>query len=249
MGYFHHSNGHTKLPNQGFNSFLLSLSKKIQFKTSEPNIIDKDFSPKTTKTNYYSVSFGAGINALSIPEIFNNKQPVYSLSISRGKILNNTFKIGFGAYYNFYRHYYDYISNNESLVQDGREFNYLKSYPIWNASVLGVFANGELILNHIGIDVRLGLNIFKPAYKIDRRINQGWYFFPRNFEADSGLPLGEFDTQFYLKRYISSRLGLNYYIFSTNKMPKHNFFFGIHINTNLGQADFTENEHGIYSYV
>ena len=33
LGYVHHSNGHTRLPNQGLNSFLASISAKIDSKT------------------------------------------------------------------------------------------------------------------------------------------------------------------------------------------------------------------------
>jgi hypothetical protein len=181
-----------------------------------------------------------GINSLSIPDPFNDAGLVSRTSLDYGKILNSNFKFGVGAYYNFYEHYYNYISNNESLVQEGREFESLKDAPTWNASALGISINGELLLNHIGIDARVGFNIHKPAYKIDKRINQGWYFFPREFPADSGYPLGELDTEYKLKRYISTRLGLNYYLISTSKMPRHNVFVGAHINANLGQADFTE---------
>ena len=31
VGYFHHSNGHTKFPNQGLNSFLFSVSKQSNY--------------------------------------------------------------------------------------------------------------------------------------------------------------------------------------------------------------------------
>lgn len=241
LGFFHHSNGHTLLPNQGLNSVLFSVSKPliaVKSKSFDDDKSKKIKSPETLK--YFSFRSGLGISSLSIPEPFNDKELVNTVSIGFGKIFNKNYKVGIGAYYNFYKHYYNYISNNESMVQDGREFENLKSNPSWNATAIGVSMNGELLLNHIGMEMRVGFNIHKPAYKIDRRINQGWYFFPRSFEVEDGYPLAELDTKYKLKRYISSRIGLKYYLFSMNKPPKHNIVFGAHINANFGQADFTE---------
>lgn len=241
LGFFHHSNGHTRLPNQGLNSVLVSLSKPLANRIGISDTYPKSYNAKESKSaNFFSFQTGLGINSLSIPQPFNDRGLVSGTSFDYGKILNKNFKLGIGAYYIFYEHYYDYISNNESLVQDGREFESLKTSPAWNASALGLSANGELLLNHIGIEARIGFNIHKPAYKIDKRVNQGWYFFPRSFPADSGYPLGELNTKYKLKRFISTRLGLNYYLISTQKLPKHNLFIGAHINANLGQADYTE---------
>jgi hypothetical protein len=241
LGFFHHSNGHTRLPNQGLNSVLVSFSKPLINRTGNSEKQAMPTKTEKSKTaNYFSFQSGLGINSLSIPEPFNDKGLVSRTSFDYGKILSKNIKVGVGAYYIFYEHYYNYISNNESLVQDGREFESLKNAPAWNASALGISANGELLLNHFSIEARVGFNIHKPAYRIDKRINQGWYFFPRSFPADSGYPLGEFNTKYKLKRFISTRLGLNYHLISNHKLPKHNVFIGAHINANLGQADYTE---------
>jgi hypothetical protein len=241
LGFFHHSNGHTRLPNQGINSALVSVSKPLFSSSNDDSISLNSYDSEEFRTRtYLSIQTSYGDNSLSIPFPFNENGLVSRTSIDYGKILNPNLKLGIGAYYTFYEHYYKYISNNESMVQEGREFESLKDNPTWNASAIGVSVNGELLLNHIGIEARIGFNIHKPAYKIDTRINQGWYFFPREFPIDSGYPLGELDTEYKLKRFISTRLGLNYYLISTREMPKHNVFFGAHINANLGQADFTE---------
>lgn len=52
--------------------------------------------------------------------------------------------------------------------------------------------------------------------------------------------LGELDWYYELKRAISSRLGLNFYLFNTQDAPRQIVFLGIHINGNLGQADFND---------
>lgn len=245
IGYSHHSNGHTRLPNQGVNSFLLSLSADL--KSNFANTSDEIDINRYTRSSYSYLSLrsGYGINVLS--GAYNDKKGIYTVSGAYGKVLNNTFRIGIGAYYRFYQHYYDYIEGNESLVQDGREFESFKMNPGWNASNIGIYLNGEFLLNHFGIDLGIGYNLHKPAYKIDWRINQGWDNTPR--EIPEYWMLGEFDSKFKLKHAILTRMGLKYYLIGTTKAPKNNLYLGFHINANLGQADFTELSLGyVYSF-
>ncbi|MDC8004534.1 acyloxyacyl hydrolase [Aureisphaera galaxeae] len=239
IGYFHHSNGHTRLPNQGLNSFLLSVSADIKSKKAmqEPVsflALERSIYP------YLSFRGGYGINVLGKPEPFNDKKPVYTFAGEYGKVINNTYKLGVGFYYRYYEHYFDYINDNESLVQDGREFESLRDAPVWNASALGVYGSGEILLNHVGLEVQIGLNIHKPAYKIDWRLNQGWAFIPREIPVDNNFVLGEFDTKFRVKHLVSSRMGMKYYLWGTKEHRRNNVYVGFHINSNGGQADFTD---------
>lgn len=238
LGYSHHSNGHMRLLNQGYNSFLVSLSADIK---NPLNISDNTTSkvlPTYSETvyNYFSLRSGLGQNVFALA--FNDKKNVYTIAGEYGRVYNNTFKIGIGFYYRFYQHYYDYIAGNESLVQPGREFDYFKSNPWYYASNLAFTVQGEIFLNHFGIDLQLGYNLHKPAYKIDWRINQGWDNPPR--ELPTTWVLGEYDAAFKKKNRISSRLGLKYYLIGMEAAPKNNFYVGAHLNANLGQADFTE---------
>lgn len=239
IGYFHHSNGHTRLPNQGLNSFLLSVSAAIKTKKA----LETPPSFTTLERSVYpyiSVHGGYGINVLGKPDPFNDKKPVYTFSGEYGKVINNTYKLGVGFYYRYYEHYFDYIDGNESLVQEGREFESFRDSPVWNASALGVYGSGEILLNHVGLEVEIGLNIHKPAYKIDWRLNQGWSFIPREIPPDNNFVLGEFDTKFRIKHLVSSRMGMKYYLWGTKEHRKSNVFVGFHINANGGQADFTD---------
>lgn len=238
LGYSHHSNGHTRLLNQGYNSFLVSLSADIKNPLNYPENTSVEAVPiyKETVYSYFSLRSGLGQNVFALA--FNDKENVYTIAGEYGRVYNNTFKIGVGFYYRFYQHYYDYIEGNESLVQAGREFDYFRSNPWYYASNLAVTVHGEIFLNHFGIDLQLGYNLHKPAYKIDWRINQGWDNPPR--EIPQGWLLGEFDGSFKKKSRISSRLGLKYYLIGMEKAPKNNFYVGAHLNANLGQADFTE---------
>ena len=238
LGYSHHSNGHTRLMNNGFNSFLLSLSADIKnpLNKSEENKVENIPEYKNSVYEYISIRSGIGQNVFALA--FNDKKNVYTIAGEYGKVYNNTFKVGIGFYYRFYQHYYDYIKGEESLVQPGREFDYFRSNPVYYASNFGVVLHGEVLLNHFGIDLQLGYNLHKPAYKAEWRINEGWDKTPR--EIPKSWVLGELNSKFKKKYRISSRLGLKYYFLGMEKSPKNNFFIGAHLNSNLGQADFTE---------
>lgn len=239
-GLFHHSNGHTRLPNQGFNSFLLSLSAELKgpkFKNYKENIVELPI-PERNVQNYIAIRAGIGQNVFSDVSILNDKKEVYTISAEYGKIYNKTLKLGVGAFYRVYEHYYDYIRGNEFLVRDGEEFASFRDNPWNNASNYGLFAKGELLLNHVGVELQLGVNFHKPAYKIDWRINEGWDLAPR--DIPDGWVFGEFDSKFRAKNAVSTRAGLKYYLIGTDKAPTHNLYAGAFINANLGQADFTE---------
>ena len=233
LGYAHHSNGHTRLPNQGLNSLLVSANTTFDFRKNLSHSIDKPNLPSTSQT-YISARFGIGQNVLS--EKFNTKKEVYSVAFSVGKIINKTFKLGGGFYYRYYEHYYDYIKNNEALVEE--QFPIFRDNPFGYATNFGLFGSAELLVGHFGIEFDLGLNIYKPFYKIDWQLNEGYSFV--NSNGDTVEVLGELDWYYEIKRTVSSRLGLKYYFITNNKSPKHNYYIAAHINGNLGQADFTE---------
>lgn len=247
LGYSHHSNGHTRLLNQGYNSFLMSLSADIKNPLNHPENSSAEILPQYTKTvyNYFALRGGLGQNVLALA--FNDKQNVYTLAGEYGKIYNNTIKIGIGFYYRFYQHYYDYIENNESLVQAGRKFDFFKSNSLYYATNLGISLHGEILLNHIGIDLQVGYNLHKPAYKLEWRINEGWDNTPK--DIPDYWVLGELDGSYKKKHRISTRMGLKYYLIGMEKAPENNFYIGAHLNSNLGQADFTELSLGyVYSF-
>ena len=238
MGYSHHSNGHTRLMNQGYNSFLIGLSADLKDPGKDPEKIPAiaTVSPKKTTHDYLSIHGGLGQHAFAMG--YNYNKYVYVFAGEYGRIYNKTFKIGIGAYSRFYQHYYNYIENDGSLVQENREYNYFKKDSWFYATNFGLSLNGEVFLNHFGIDLQLGFNLHKPAYKMEYRINEGWKDTPR--EIPTSWTLGELGTEYKIKHRISSRLGLKYYFIGMEKAPKNNFYIGAHLNANLGQADFSE---------
>ena len=233
LGYFHHSNGHTQLPNQGLNSLLASVSAKFNSpKKSQKALEQPEF--KSSHQTYFDFRAGLGQNVLS--ETFNSKKEVYSVAISAGKIINKTFKFGLGFHYRFYEHYYDYVKNGEALVAD-QEPEWIDQ-PYRYATNYGVFLSSELLLGHVGFEFDIGYNFYKPFYKIDWQLNQGYDY--QNGNGETVVVLGVLDDYYKLKKSVPARLGLKYYLISNDKAPQHNVYIGAHINANLGQADFSE---------
>ncbi|MGI9547468.1 MAG: acyloxyacyl hydrolase [Flavobacteriaceae bacterium] len=234
VGYTHHSNGHTRLPNQGLNSFVAALEAEFMSGQAVEKLRPLSIDSVKTKTKQRYLSFRAGLGQNVLSEVFNDKKEVYTAAISYGKIVNSTFKLGIGLFYRVYEHYYDYIDNNEALVQE--LYPHFADDPLSYSSNIGVMVEGELLLGHVGAELDIGFNIIKPAYKIDWQLNEGDTF---QSGGETVTTLGELDTYYELKRSIPTRIGVKWYFISTNKNPIHNVFIGAHINANFGQADFT----------
>jgi hypothetical protein len=174
-----------------------------------------------------------GIKVLS--RKYDVKNQVFTSSFSFGKIKYKTYKYGLGLYYHFYKDYYDYIKEDGQIIND--KFPNFKKNPIQYSSAIGVFTNFEILMNHFSLEAELGFNFYKPAYKMDWQLNDGLTYYPR-----------EFGIKEELKNVISTRLGLRYYALNTKNSPLHNLFLAANINTNLGQANFSELSFGyVYS--
>ena len=241
VGYFHHSNGHTKFPNQGLNSFLFSVSKQSNYDLSSTRKTKgqkkQALKFEDNSQQFFTIRTGAGLNFLS--EQFNDRKGVFTVAPSYGIIFNNTFKIGIGCFYRFYEHYYHYINNSEELIV--AQYPHFQLNPVKYSSSLGLFFSGEIFLGNIGMEFDIGYNLYKPFYEVDWKLNGFyWDFINEDGTVETRFVEREITSVYHLKHAILFRAGLKYYLINTNNNPKSNIFIGVHINTNLGQADFTE---------
>lgn len=242
IGLLHQSNGHTNLPNDALNSVLVSVSRQNYYNENKPvyhtddNFITKEL--HKSSNYYFGIRYGLGVNVLS--EELNDRNGVYTISGSVGKTFNTIFKLGFGFYYRFYENYYKYIKDEGELVVD--EYPHFIDAPVKYASNYGAFVNFEILLGHIGLDVTLGYNIYKPFYEVDYQLQKGfqWEFSYEDGTSEFVYVLGELGPSYKNKKIFSSRAGLNYYIINNEKKPKNNVYIGVHINSNFGEADFSE---------
>ncbi len=217
-GFWHSSNGHTTLPNFGYNSVVISLM--TQFYTKPIKLDEYQLDRKAIdKTKHF---FANARTDLGFHELGGASGPVggpsknvYALSLGASMLLKQHLKINTGFSYRYYQHYYEQIKT-------GR-FEGFEARPRWNAANIGFFLGAEFLMGHVGMEVTGGLNIYKPFFEIHYR----------EFAVSEG------DTEYWLKQLFSTRMGLNLYLFNTNDLPKHNVFLGAHINANFGQADYT----------
>jgi hypothetical protein len=223
-GFIHHSNGHTQLPNLGLNSFVGSLSSTFYLGKLNDEQMDKFNKPEINKSKQFFIEFRGGVGMHELGDentpLEKIKKPVFSFSAGGGIVFNRIFKLRTGLTYRFYRHYYNYITTFKPQ-------QYIDS-PLLNSSNLFIYVGGELLLGHVGLDAELGLNIYKPFYKEHSQ----------RFEHDSRV-------SYTLKKVLATRLGMKLYALSTLKNPRNNFYLGVHINANMGQADFSELSVGV----
>lgn len=235
LNYLHYSNGHIQWPNNGINTLALGLNITYSGLNKNLNPIDKTISPKDiqkSKQSFFSVQSGIGEHALY--RFYNFRRNVYSFDFMYGKIYNKTHKVGLGLYMRHYTNNYKYIKEENNLASE--EYPKLQKNPFLNASSLGIALNYEFLMQHFSVETELGLTLFRPFFETEYRLDAtlvnkqtGLY---ENGKAEG--------SEYFMKRFISGKLGLKYYLFNTYKAPKDNFYIGGHIVSKLGQADYSE---------
>ncbi len=214
VGYFHHSNGHTQLPNSGLNTALVSISTSFELRKKFVNIpTNIDLTNNLKKfTKFYEIRYGQGIQKFIDHE--SRVKAINSLEFKGGVFYKDILKFSTGFTYSFYHHYYDFIKDNnvESYIEN----------PILNASNVYIAIGVEALFGNIGIDWEGGLNVYKPFYKEHYKL-QG----------------EELNHIYKLKNLFLGKLGLKLYAINTLKRPKNNLYLGTHIKSNLSQADYT----------
>ena len=219
IGYLHNSNGHIQLPNNGLNAGMISLAAQV---FTDKSIVhnyypDEHLPIDHAKQYFFQIRAGAGVQEFggrNGPD-GSPKKGVYTTSISGGIIFNQQIKVRCGLAYRFYQHYYEYITQHPDT-----NFN---AYPRNNASNAFIFLGFEFLVGHFALDVEEGINLYKPFYPT----------FFKKFESGPAADL-------FLKKWVTSRMGLDYYLINTKLKPKSNLFIGAYINANFGQADFSE---------
>lgn len=216
-GFWHTSNAHIQLPNFGLNSAMLSLSGSYYWQQIDPEFSINKEDLENTRKSFFQSRSGLGMHVLggTAGPKKGPKQPVYTQAFFYGYRPNRQLKLYTGIFYRFYNSYYEYINNN----YDEKYGN-----ATLQASNFNLFFGGEFLIGHIGMNAEGGINLYKPFY-------EDYYEIFRS---------GENSFNFWVKKTINTRLGLNLYLINTRKMPRHNLALGVHINANLGTADFGE---------
>ena len=234
IGFIHTSDAHTELPNYGLNSAMISMA--LQFPSGN---YDPDFAMKQKKlpVNHKKRFFLQARSGLGWHELGGTVDPIggpnyriNNYTLSGGIIFHQQLKISTGFTYRYYHSFYQYIMNTPD-IEWGTDPSYFRKNPHGKSSNLIFFIGCEFMLGHVGLEINEGINLYKPFY---REFNERWEF-KKGFD-------------YIRNRYISSRIGLNYYLVDNSRMPQNNVWLGAHIDANFGKADFMEFCVG-YSYL
>ncbi len=226
-GYAHDSNAHTELPNFGMNAALVSLAAQFPAGRYDPGFaLKKGRLPVNREKHYFLyVRSGYGWHELggTTGPTGGDDRPVYSQSLAGGLIFKQQLKVRMGLTYRFYRAFYEYVLENPVRG--------LGENPLSEASNVNFFMGLEFLMGRVALDIEGGLNLHKPFYE---EFNYRW-----EFKEGFG---------YWRNRYLTSRLGVKYYLITNERMPRHNVCIGTHINANFGEADFMDISLG-YTYL
>lgn len=228
LGLLHHSNAHTTIPNYGLNSGMISIAAQFANKQYEPDFAVKydNLSIDSKKHYFIQARLGYGWHELggTWSPVGGKDYPVNSYALSGGIIFKRQFKLSMGFTYRYYQSFHEFIVHNPSRTGLGAN-------PRSESSNLILFTGLEFLIGHIGMDMEIGYNLYKPFYD---EFNDRWEF-------NKGF-------RYWRNRYIATRLGLKLYLINNEKMPKHNVYIGSHVNANFGKADFMDLSLG-YTYL
>ena len=214
-GAQHYSNGHIQIPNVGANIPVANVGVKYFIDETNSESHPQDNLINFDKKLKIVFRTGMGVHEFASPTIpvGGPKYPVYIASAFLTKRLSLITNLVFGLQGNYYISYYDFITSNNFYTDNQR----LKSIR------LIAFGGVEMIMGRFGFLLHLGLNVYNPFYNDLQDLN----------ENSSGF-------KNFTKRYISSKLGAQYYILNQVETTKLKPFFGLYLNGNAGQADFVE---------
>jgi hypothetical protein len=214
LGFLHASNGHTQLPNFGLNSLASEFGLTWYLNESDPTYRpEKPVKPSGKKSILLQARYGFGLQEFggTTGPIGGDKRPVHCIGLGAALMMRKQWKIKANLTYRYYEHVNQYFITQENKTNH------------WQASNLIFSIGSEFLMGHFGIDVEVGLNVFKPFFRTFHDL------------YESG---GEFD--YTLKRLFPSRFGFNTYLISNEKAWRNNLCLGASICANFGEADFSE---------
>ncbi len=207
----HYSDGHTRLPNLGANIPLIQAG--LRYRPQErPEIIRL---PDTLPMNHkYLMNIEAAYGWHEFGEtmgpVNGPKYSIYSIGINLQKRFGKIHMLSVGAYWNYYTSFFDFITSQD----------FYKNNAGLHSSTFILYFGHEFIIGHLGLLSQIGFylhNDFRKDYT----------------EKVEDKPAG-------FKTINTNKLGVKYYFKRPTYSLKNNFYLGLNIKANAGQADFVE---------
>jgi hypothetical protein len=174
--FSHFSNGRTKSPNSGINTYNLTLGLNYNFDAKAPRFKPDTTAPqKFTEPLRYNFVLRSGINESSV--IGSGQKPFYHVGFYVDKRLNRKSAIQLGTevfFTNSVKGFIDYYS--EAYPEQGVS-------PNTDYKRVGIFVGHELFINRFTIEAQVGYYVYQPL-KYDIAIYDRFgakYYFWKNF--------------------------------------------------------------------
>lgn len=219
ISVFHASNGHYQVPNLGINMPTLFVGL-IYHPKPFPNHFERRQMAVSPSQIKFNVRVGLGVHELArtFGPVGTSKYAIYVTDLYISKRLGKVSNVQTGIEINHYNSYYNYIVKN----------NFFEGQQKLKATVFTAFLAHELLIGRFSLLSQGGINVYNRFY--DQYILM--------YKSETGLKSE-------LKKYISTRLGLQYYLFNPPSSNKSNVFVGAYIKANFGQADFICTQLGV----
>jgi hypothetical protein len=209
----HCSNGHYQVPNVGMN--LLSAFVGLVY---HPVAFPKHFERRQIQVPAGKIKFnvraGMGVHVLArtLGPAGTPKYAIYATDFYLSRLYGKASNVHAGIEINHYNSYYNYIV----------KYDFFADHQKLRASVVTAYLAHELMIGHFSLLTQGGINVY----------NQFYNNYIKMYLSERGMK-----TE--LKKYISARLGVQYYLFDPKYCSRSNIYLGAYIKANFGQADFT----------
>lgn len=179
--FTHFSNGRTKSPNIGVNSFLVNVGMNYDFSKNSSRKIDtvtinKNFSEPIK----YNVVLRSGYN--ESPVIGSGQYPFYHISFFADKRFNRKSAIQFGAELFLTNSFKDFIKYKSNAYPE------LNIDPNTDYKRVGAFVGYEMFVNKISLEAQVGYYIYRPFANdiaLYDRIGFKYHFTPKIYTSFS----------------------------------------------------------------
>ena len=157
--FTHYSNGRTKSPNSGINTYLINVGVNYDFDGAIKNVKDTTYQ----KVNYsepirYNIVLRAGVN--ESPIIGSGQHPFYHIGFYADKRIGRKSALQLGTELFLTEYFKDYIKYR-SIAYPNENIN-----PNTDYKRVGVFVGHELFVNRFSIEAQIGYYVYEP-YKND----------------------------------------------------------------------------------
>ncbi len=152
--FCHYSNGRTKSPNSGINTYLLNLGVNYDFDGKSQNkdtIVDRKSFREPIK---YNIVLRSGVN--ESPVINSGQYPFYHIGFYADKRLGRKSALQLGTELFLTESFRDYIRFKANAYPD------LNIDPNTDYKRVGLFVGHELFVNRFSIEAQIGYYIYDP---------------------------------------------------------------------------------------